>query len=114
MAYGRAARASAPVSEYRLIVGAETQPPAQQSSGGGWWKLAIGAAVFVGAGYALTRSQMVKDGSKIFAEASRHMREVGIKKGMSESEKNQLWDAYYAKKGLKLEDGELVKISKGS
>jgi hypothetical protein len=77
-----------------------------------WWEIAIGASVFLGAGYLVSRQ-----GNKMMADMQRNigtrMREVGLKKGMTQAEQDAAWDAYYAKRGLKLDDrGELVSMEK--
>jgi hypothetical protein len=74
-----------------------------------WWKIAIGAAVIGGAAYLLTRP-IVKEMQDLEREGRARAREVGITPGMSQAEQNRAWDAYYTKKGLKLEEGDLMRV----
>lgn len=80
-----------------------------RSSSTPWWQLAIGVTVVLGAGYLITRP-LIKETNSAIGELRNRVREVGIKPGMSQAAQDRSWDAYYAKHGLKLENGELVKV----
>jgi len=92
---------------YRAHVGAEQAAPTP------WWKIALGAALIYGVAYLALRPTL-KEYEQTLRRAEEHAREVGIKPGMTQAEQDRAWDAYYAKHGLKLEDGELVRVRPAS
>ena len=86
------------------VAGAEASGP--QMDWKGWGLL----ATLLGAGYFFIARPRLKEQRELSEQLSASAREAGIKKGMTRAQEDAAWDSFYAKHGLRLKDGDLVKI----